>query len=52
MNLSLISVGQMKRHVNASKNFVLFMIKAKDTIGYEAFIGCDSKLKHELVEFV
>lgn len=34
MNLSLVSVGQMKRHVNASKNFVLLMIKPKDMLGY------------------
>ena len=29
MNLSLVNVGQMKRLVNASKNFVLLMIKPK-----------------------
>ena len=52
MNVSLVSDGQMKRLVNASKNFVLLMIKAKYTIEYEAFLGCASKLKHELVEFV
>jgi len=52
MNVSLISVGLMKRVVNASKNFVLFIIKSKDTFESKAFTGCDSKLKHELVEFV
>jgi len=51
MNLSLVSVGQLKRLVNASKNFVLLMIKAKYIVECEAFSGCDSKLKHELVEF-
>lgn len=49
MNLSLVSVGQMKRLVNASKNFVLLMIKAKDIVESEAFTGFDSKLKHDLV---
>jgi hypothetical protein len=32
MNLSLVNVGQMKRLVNASKNFVLLMIKPKNDI--------------------
>lgn len=49
MNLSLFSGGQMKRLVNVGNNFVLLMIKAKDTVEFEAFIGCDYKLKHELV---
>ena len=52
MNLSLVSVGQMKRLVNASKNFVLFMIKPKYTAKSEVFQGCDAKLKHDLVEVV
>jgi len=52
MNLSLVSAGQMKRLVNAGKKFVLWMIKAKDIVEFEAFSGCDSKLKHELVEVV
>jgi hypothetical protein len=52
MNLSLVSVGQMKWLVNASKNFVLLMIKSKDTIESEAFQGCDAKLKYDLVEVV
>lgn len=52
VNLSLVSVVHMKRLVNASKNFVMLMIKAKDTAEYEAFTRCDSKFKHELVEVV
>ena len=47
MNLSLVSRGQMKMLVNAGKNFVLLMIKAKYIVDYEAFTSCDSKLKHE-----
>jgi hypothetical protein len=52
MNLSLVNAGQMKRLVNASKNFVLFMIKPKDNIENEVFQGCDAKLKSDLYEVV
>jgi hypothetical protein len=45
MNLSIINVRQMKRLVNASKNFVLLMIKRKNDVENEAFQGCDTKLK-------
>jgi hypothetical protein len=52
MNLSVINVGQMKRLVNASKNFVLLMIKPKNDVENEAFQGCDTKLKSNLFEVV
>jgi hypothetical protein len=52
MNLSLVNAGQMKRLVNASKNFVLLMIKPKDNIENEVFLGCDAKLKSDLYEVV
>ena len=52
MNLSLVNAGQMKRLVNASKNFVLLMIKPKDDIENEVFQGCDTKLKSDLYEVV
>jgi hypothetical protein len=52
LNLSLVNVGQMKRLVNVSKNFVLLMIKPKDNIEKEDFQGCDSKLKSDLYEVV
>jgi hypothetical protein len=52
LNLSLVNVGQMKRLVNASKNFVLLMIKPKDNVEKEAFQGCDAKLKSDLYEVV
>jgi hypothetical protein len=52
MNLSLINAGKMKRLVNASKNFVLLMIKPKEDIETEAFQGCDTKLKSDLYEVV
>jgi hypothetical protein len=52
MNLSLVNAGQMKRLVNASKNFVLLMIKPKDDIENEAFQGCDTRLKSDLYEVV
>jgi len=52
MNLSPVTVGQMKRVVNASNNFVLLMIKSKDIDESKAFIGFDSNLKNQLVELV
>ena len=52
LNLSLVNAGQMKRLVNSSKNFVLLMIKPKNDVDNEAFKGCDSKLKFELVDVV
>jgi hypothetical protein len=50
LNLSLVNAGQMKILVNASKNFVLLMIKPKYNVEKEAFQGCDSKLKYDLYE--
>jgi hypothetical protein len=52
MNLSIINAGQMKRLVNASKNFVLLMIKPKDDVENKEFLGCDEKLKFSLFEVV
>jgi hypothetical protein len=52
MNLSIINARQMKRLVNASKNFVLLMIKPKNDVENEAFQGCDAKLKSDLFEVV
>jgi hypothetical protein len=52
MNFSLINAVQMKRLVNASKNFFLLMIKPKEDIETEAFQGCDTKLKSNLYEVV
>jgi hypothetical protein len=52
LNLSLVNVVQMKRLVNASKNFVLLMIKPKDNVEKKSFQGCDAKLKSDLYEVV
>lgn len=52
LNLSLVNVGHMKRLVNASKNFVLLMIKPKENVENEAFQGCDARLKSDLIEVV
>ena len=52
MNISLVNVGQMKRLVNASKNFMLLMIKKKNDIDYEYFQGCDDKLKSDSFDVV
>ena len=47
-NIAMVNVGQVKRLVNSSKNFVLLMIKPKDDINHESFEGCDPKLKSNL----
>ena len=52
LNISLVNAGKMKRLVNASKNFVLLMIKKKDDVDYEYFDGCDEKMKSELFDVV
>ena len=52
LNISLVNVGQMKRLVNASKIFVLIMIKKKDDADYESFEVCDDKLKFDLFDLV
>lgn len=51
-NLSLVNARQMKRLLNLSKNFILLMIKPIIDIYNEAFKGCDSNLKSELVDVV
>ena len=52
LNISLVNAGQMKRLVNASKNFVLLMIKKNNNIDYESFEGCDNKLKFDLFDVI
>ena len=52
MNISLVNAGKMKRLVNASKNFVLLMIKKKDDVEYEYFEGFDYKLKSDFFDVV
>jgi hypothetical protein len=51
-NLSLVSIGQMTRLVNASKKFVLMIVKAKDDDKSKAFKECDPKHKDELVKTI
>lgn len=51
-NLSLVNAGKMKRLVNSSNNFMLLMIKPRNDIDYEAFDGCNSNLKSNLVDVV
>ena len=52
LNISLVNAGQMKRLLNASKKFVLLVIKKKNYIDYEYFEGCDDKLKSNLFDVV
>ena len=42
----------MKRIVNSSKQFLLMVVKAKDPEKSNAFEGCDSKQKVDLVKVV
>ena len=51
-SISLVSPSQMKRLVNASNNFVLRIVKAKDVEQTESFKGCDPKLKKGLIKVV
>lgn len=51
-NLSLVTIGEMKRHVNTSKNFVLMIVKATDDDKSNSFKGCDPKHKDELGKIV
>ncbi len=48
----MVNAGQMKRIVNASKNFLLLVIKKKNDIDYESFEGCDDKFKSDLFDVV
>ena len=49
-NLSLVSAGQMKRLVNASKYFVLIAIKLKENGVQNALVGCDLSHKNAFLE--
>ena len=42
----------MKRMVNASKNFVLMIVKSKYVEQTKSFKGCDPKIKKELIKVV
>ena len=48
----MVNVGQVKRLVNSSKNFVLLLIKPKADVNNESFEGCDPKLKSDLYDMV
>ena len=48
----MVYLGQVKRLVNSSKNFVLLMIKPKADVNHESFEGCDPKLKSDLYDVV
>ena len=51
-NISLVSANQMKRLVNASKNFFIMIVKTKDVEQTKSFKGCDPKLKKDLIKVV
>ena len=45
-NLALVNIRKMKRLVNSSKRFILMVVKAWDKDSFDAFKGCDPKLKN------
>ena len=51
-NIYLVSENQMKRLINASKKFVLIIVKEKDVEQIESFKGCHPKLKKDLIKVV
>ena len=51
-NLAIVSAGQMKRLVNASKNFVLMMVKMKNDEISKSFEKCHPRHKSELIEII
>ena len=48
----MVNVGQVKRLVNSSKNFVLLIIKPKADVNHESFQDSDSKLKSDVYDVV
>jgi hypothetical protein len=51
-NLSRVSVGKMKRLINARNYFVLMIVKTKDVDKSYAFRDCDPSHKNELVKVI
>ena len=51
-NLSLVYANEMNRLINASKNFVLMIVKEKDVEQTKSFKGCDPQLKKDLIKVV
>ena len=51
-NISLVSVEQMKRLVNASKYYVLLMVKKKEKYILDAFEVCDPNHRQEFIEII
>ena len=51
-NIVVVNVGQVKRLVNSSKNFVLLMIKPKVDVNHDSFQDCDPKVKSSLYDVV
>jgi hypothetical protein len=50
VNTPLVSAGQMKRHINTNKRYVLMFIREKDVGASDAFQGCDPSHKKELID--
>jgi hypothetical protein len=51
-NVSLVSTGQMKRLVSASKYCVLMIVKNKEEDITNSLLGCDPNHKQELSNII
>lgn len=51
-DVSIMSIGKMKRLFNVSKYFVLIIVKQNDKDVSDSFLGCDPSHKQELVKII
>jgi hypothetical protein len=52
VNTTPVSAGKMKRLINTNKRYVLMVVREKDVGASDAFQGCDSSHKKELIDIV
>jgi hypothetical protein len=52
VNTTLVSARKMKRRMTTNKRYVLMVVKEKDFGTSDAFQGCDSSHKKELIDIV
>jgi hypothetical protein len=52
VNTTLVSAGKMKRIIKTNKRYVLMDIREKDVGTSDAFQGCDTSHKKELIDII
>jgi hypothetical protein len=52
VNTTLVCVGKMKRLITTNKRYVLMVMKEKYFGTFDAFQGCDTSHKNELIDIV